>query len=161
MDYSIKAFFSSIPLAGTVVIKRPLPLDNKTAERLSKVHSTNTSVEKLFKNAMRSLKITGIYGDIRVLGKPDFVNHATKVAVFLDGCFWHGHVKCYKEPTHNRDYWQTKILTNKKRRQKVRHQLKKEGWLVLEFWECMLRKDIKKIIKRVEQVIKQRSRLGY
>lgn len=143
------------------MIKRPIPLDKETAERLSKVHSTNTSVERLFKKAMRNSKITGIFGTKRLLGKPDFVNQSTKVAVFLDGCFWHGHQKCYKEPTHNKEYWQNKIQNNKKRRQKVRRQLEKDGWLVLAFWECMVKKDVEKITKKVGQAIKQRLSLNY
>lgn len=73
--------------------------------------------------------------DRRVPGTPDISNRRCKVAVFIDGCFWHGCSTCYKEPTTNVPFWRNKLYANRQRRIKVRRQLRSNGWVVLEFWE--------------------------
>ncbi len=73
--------------------------------------------------------------DRNVPGTPDISNRRCKLAVFIDGCFWHGCMSCYREPTTNVPFWRNKLKANKRRRLKVKAQLKAEGWRVLEFWE--------------------------
>jgi DNA mismatch endonuclease (patch repair protein) len=73
--------------------------------------------------------------DRRVSGTPDISSSREKVAVFIDGCFWHGCRKCYKEPTSNTGFWRAKLRRNKQRRRKVKKRLTASGWTVLEFWE--------------------------
>lgn len=70
-----------------------------------------------------------------VLGKPDIVHRGKKLAVFIDGCFWHGCKKCHSIPKSNNKFWRNKIEYNKKRRIKVKKGLTKEGWIIMEFWE--------------------------
>jgi DNA mismatch endonuclease (patch repair protein) len=135
---------------------RPIALDKKTGERLSKVRSRGTKIEKLFEAAIRKLGYTNLFVPKEICGRPDFADPSSKVAVFLDGCFWHGHSRCYKAPKHNLEYWQEKVQNNKKRRRDVRRKLKKKGWLVLEFWECDIKKDCQKIAEYVDQMVKKR-----
>lgn len=73
--------------------------------------------------------------DRRVLGIPDISSSEARVAVFIDGCFWHGCDQCYKEPTSNTGFWRAKLERNKLRRREVKKGLKRRGWKVLEFWE--------------------------
>ena len=58
-----------------------------------------------------------------------------KIAVNIDGCFWHRCPAHYKEPTRNRDYWRTKIEINHSRDNETDHLLSQFGWTVLRFWE--------------------------
>ncbi|WP_009965988.1 very short patch repair endonuclease [Verrucomicrobium spinosum] len=70
--------------------------------------------------------------------KPDFVFWKLRVAVFVDGCFWHGCPRCYVRPKQNRKFWDTKVTANRARDEKVTRQLRKAGWRVLRLWECAL-----------------------
>ena len=73
--------------------------------------------------------------DRTVLGRPDISNKGKKLAVFVDGCFWHGCPKCYREPETNRDFWRDKVEGNRKRREVVRDGLERQGFRVVEIWE--------------------------
>ncbi len=70
-----------------------------------------------------------------LLGKPDFVFPAERLAVFVDGCFWHGCPECSRPPRSNRDYWNGKLNRNKARDQDVNAELRRQGWRVARFWE--------------------------
>lgn len=74
-----------------------------------------------------------------VVGKPDFGNKTRKVAVFIDGCFWHGCPKCYREPKSNTGFWREKVERNKRRDAFVGDKLKGMGWIVIRVWECDLK----------------------
>lgn len=73
--------------------------------------------------------------DRSVFGNPDISNRSKNLAVFIDGCFWHGCKRCYKEPKTNTEFWRSKISRNQKRRKVVRSMLKKDGITMLQFWE--------------------------
>lgn len=70
-----------------------------------------------------------------VVGNPDFSFPQAKIAVFVDGCFWHGCPKCGHIPKSNSEYWNKKISKTKMRDKENRALLKKEGWEVIGFWE--------------------------
>lgn len=72
-------------------------------------------------------------------GKPDFVFRVVRVAIFVDGCFWHGCPRCYKMPKSNRVFWAKRIRTNMTRDRRVATELRRQGWRVLRVWECRLR----------------------
>jgi DNA mismatch endonuclease (patch repair protein) len=75
-----------------------------------------------------------------VAGKPDFAWPGLKVALFVDGCFWHGCPRCKRTPTSNTAFWDARIGGNRKRDQRVSRSLRRDGWLVIRVWECALRK---------------------
>ena len=75
-------------------------------------------------------------------GSPDFVSKARKLAIFVHGCFWHGHT-CYRgarAPKTNTAYWSAKIARNKARDARVRRALNALGYRVLVVWECRLKR---------------------
>lgn len=89
----------------------------------------------------RQLKAKHIIGWRRhypAFGKPDIVFLKQRVAVFADGCFWHGHNCRNLSPRHNATYWQQKISRNKNRDIQVRRTLRKAGWRVVRLWECRI-----------------------
>ena len=84
-----------------------------------------------------------------VPGKPDFIFPNEKIAIFLDGCFWHGCKKCRSIPESNRDFWKKKIGGNKKRDREADRKLGKAGWLVLRFWEHQIKREPSKCMDAV------------
>lgn len=95
----------------------------------------NRSTECVFVSILRAESIKGWRRNSTVFGRPDFVFRKARVAVFIDGCFWHGCKKHCRYPKSNAPYWINKIARNKTRDRVVTTQLKKAGWNVLRFWE--------------------------
>jgi len=87
--------------------------------------------------------------DRSVFGTPDITNKSKRVAVFIDGCFWHGCPKCYTEPKTNTKFWRDKIARNRERRKKVKTQLKKGNWKILQFWEHQVDLNCEKISQKI------------
>src|SRR5690348_5018736 len=77
--------------------------------------SGNKTTELQFVSLLRAAKISGWRRGSKLFSKPDFVFHRAKIAVFIDGDFWHGNPKKYRRPKSNIDYWQRKFDSNKKR----------------------------------------------
>lgn len=134
---------------------------------MSRIRSKDTTPEKrvrqwLWKHGYRyRLNVKG------VPGKPDIVMRKYRTAIFVNGCFWHGHdvelvvsseqlvVKssnCCKIPQTNRDFWVTKIRRNQERDQKNYEILSENGWQVIVVWECQLKpKTLEQTMLQVEQ----------
>jgi len=74
-------------------------------------------------------------------GTPDIVLPRYRTAVFMDGCFWHGHVPCrsYLPPLSKRDYWRRKVAANRARDRRQSAELREAGWTVIRVWECELK----------------------
>ncbi|MEN3942037.1 very short patch repair endonuclease [Prosthecobacter sp. SYSU 5D2] len=70
--------------------------------------------------------------------RPDFVFWRARVALFVDGCFWHGCPRHGTRPRQNGEFWSAKILRNQARDRKVSRVLRRDGWSVLRIWECTL-----------------------
>jgi DNA mismatch endonuclease, patch repair protein len=109
---------------------------------MSRVKSRgNKSTELKFIAILRRHKIVGWRRHPKMCGSPDVVFLDAKLAVFLDGCFWHGCPKCYREPKANKKYWVEKVARNKIRDAVDSATLRGAGWRVKRFWECELRDD--------------------
>jgi DNA mismatch endonuclease, patch repair protein len=74
----------------------------------------------------------------RLRVRPDFIFRAQRVAVFVDGCFWHGCPRHGTRPRQNRKFWDEKIARNRARDRLVTRRLRQRGWTVLRLWECAL-----------------------
>ena len=81
--------------------------------------------------------------------KVDFVFRQVRLAIFVDGCFWHGCPKHETKPKNNRAFWRRKLSANKARDRLVNHALRRAGWRVLRIWECSLHKNLRSCIKRI------------
>jgi DNA mismatch endonuclease (patch repair protein) len=127
----------------------------KRSELMSRIRSHgNVATELRF---IRLLKHSGITGWRRhhcLHGKPDFVFLNLRLAVFVDGCFWHGCPRCYGEPKSNRAFWRRKITANRKRDLAVNRALRKSGWRVLRVWQHELkRRNEARLLKRMQRAI--------
>jgi len=70
--------------------------------------------------------------------RPDFSFPKLKIALFIDGCFWHGCPKCYRLPKSRKKFWSAKVLRNKERDRFQTFALKRNRWRVIRIWECSL-----------------------
>ncbi len=95
----------------------------------------NKSTEQRLISVLRLNKITGWRRTYPLLGSPDVAFPKQRVAVFVDGFFWHGHPTKCRLPRTNRQYWINKIQRNKFRDRYVSRTLRKMGWTVLRIWE--------------------------
>lgn len=111
----------------------------KRSDIMSKVRSKNNkSTELKLIQIFQDNNIKGWRRNYPVKGHPDFVFLDKKIAVFVDGCFWHGHDCRNTRPSDNAEYW------NKKRERNIRHDkevttlFEQRGWTVIRIWECEL-----------------------
>lgn len=99
---------------------------------MSKIRSSKTKPELKLKPLLKKLGFT--FQPQGIFGKPDFANKKQKIAIFIDGCFWHG-CRCKTRPKSNIVFWETKIKRNKHRDSLVNKTLKRQGWKVVRIWE--------------------------
>src|ERR1700677_2790666 len=99
----------------------------------------NTTTELPLSKLLWEAGMRGYRKHWPVAGKPDFAWPGRKIAVFVDGCFWHG-CTCKYLPRTNTEFWRNKIEANKRRDRRVVRSLRKDGWTVIRVQECAARK---------------------
>jgi DNA mismatch endonuclease (patch repair protein) len=104
------------------------------------VKSKNTIPEMLVRTALFSLGYRFRLHKKELPGKPDIVLPKYKKAIFVNGCFWHGHSGCKasKRPQSNSNFWNAKLNRNIARDKEIYEQLKQMGWQSIIVWECQL-----------------------
>ena len=112
----------------------------------------NKTTERRFRSALISSGSRGwIVRPRDIVGKPDFYFPALQIAVFVDGCFWHGCPKCGHVPKTNTRFWRAKIQKNQSRDKKITNELKGQGIAVLRFWEHEILSDLKNCTSQLVQ----------
>ena len=107
---------------------------------MSRIRSAgNATTELRLIGIMRAARVSGWRRNARVFGRPDFVFPIQRIALFVDGCYWHGCPRCNYRPATNRAFWIAKIAANKKRDRLVNRTLRKQGYRVIRLWEHSLR----------------------
>jgi len=102
----------------------------------------NATTELAFLRLLRNARISGWRRHLNLPGKPDFVFRSRRLAVFIDGCFWHGCPRCYRLPEGNRPYWKAKVLSNRRRDRRRARELRSLNWRVLRVWEHSLKSPV-------------------
>lgn len=121
----------------------------KRSDIMRKVKSNkNKSTELKLISFFKMYFIKGWRRNYKIKGKPDFVFLDKKIAVFTDGCFWHGHNCRNLTPQDNSKYWKNKIRNNKIRDRKVNRYLRNLGWQVVRIWECELKDKNRSVLLR-------------
>ena len=126
---------------------------------MSRVRSTgNRTTEKRLVVLLRKAGLSGWRRHHPLLGRPDFAWPRAKVAVFVDGCFWHGH-DCGKNihPKTNVGAWREKIRQNRERDRRVNRSLRQQGWRIVRIWECALAKKPNHCIARIRKALGTRA----
>ena len=98
--------------------------------------------------------------NVKLPGKPDLVFQAARVAVFVDGCFWHGCVVHKKPPKTNVEFWACKISKNVERDKQVNLQLAELGWTVLRFWEHEIKCDLSACTQSITLALRKHAHDG-
>ncbi len=127
----------------------------KRSEVMKAVKSKNAKTTELkMIQIFKELKISGWRRTYPLIGKPDFAFPKKRVAVFVDGCFWHGHDCRNVTPKDNSDFWSKKRAYNKAHDQEVNNLLSDKGWKVVRIWECELKnKNREKLVKKIEEIL--------
>jgi DNA mismatch endonuclease, patch repair protein len=106
---------------------------------MSRIRSRgNSTTELTLIKIMRNAGLKGWRRNSELPGRPDFVFPKRHMAVFVDGCFWHGCPKCYVPPRSNRPYWSAKVTGNRARDRRRSRELRLRGWRVVRLWEHLL-----------------------
>jgi len=116
----------------------------------------NRTTELCFRMALVRAGIKGWETNAEdLVGKPDFFFRKKRIAVFVDGCFWHGCPRCGHYPKTRSSFWKMKILRNKERDQKNRRKLHRNGIKVLRIWEHSLKtpKQLNLKIKKMKDLL--------
>lgn len=134
-------------------------MDVKSKEARSKnmaaIKSRDTRVELKLRKALFAAGFR-YRVNYKITGKPDIVFVGKRVAVFVDGCFWHACPVCYREPENNREFWRKKISGNRERDLKVTRELEEAGWVVLRFWEHEVRKNTESVMEVIRTALAER-----
>lgn len=127
----------------------------KRSELMSHIRSTNTKPEVALRHALWRQGFRYRMNLKGLPGSPDIVLPKHRTAVFVHGCFWHGHKGCkeFTVPKTNTEFWVKKIKRNQERDQEVWRQLEAEGWSVVIVWECDLAKA--KFNETVERIVSE------
>ena len=107
----------------------------------------NKATELRLASILRAARITGWWRHQPLPGHPDFIFRHQRLAVFVDGCFWHGCRWHCRMPKSRTAFWNPKIARNKKRDHAVRFLLRKHGWRVLRLWEHSLADPVRTLQK--------------
>lgn len=104
------------------------------------IRGKNTKPEMLIRRGLHRLGLRFLVHDKRLPGKPDMVFPKWQAAIFVNGCFWHGHdCRLFKLPSTRTEFWRDKICANKERDRTVIKRLEETGWRTLTIWECQIK----------------------
>jgi len=133
--------------------------DRSPAQRsqtMRQVRSRDTSCEVQLRRCLHRL---GLRYSLqrRLPGSPDIVFVRARVAVFVDGCYWHGCPEHCRMPSSNRDYWTRKIERNRARDRRVDEELGAMGWRVVRVWEHEVQPDAARAAQRIARIVRSRQ----
>lgn len=127
--------------------------------RMGRVRQTGTDIELRLRHALWA---TGLRYRVKAAsslpGRPDIVFVTAKVAIFVDGCFWHGCPLHGTKPASNAIFWSEKIRRNQQRDQQVDDKLSAAGWRVVRVWEHEVKKDLTGCVSRIRAVVQTADR---
>lgn len=135
--------------------RAPLPKNEVISRVMSANKSKNTAPEKLLRKELWRENLRGFRLHYKnIPGRPDIVFTKNKLAVFVNGCFWHRCPNCQLPlPKSNSDFWEEKFEKNTIRDKMKIDLLKKEGWEVIVIWECQIKENINKSILEIKKII--------
>lgn len=125
------------------------------------VQGKGTSLERRLSSMLAGMRLKSWRKNAKdITGKPDVVFDANRLAIFVDGCFWHGCPHCQRKlPITNRDYWQRKISRNIVLAESTNQQLRNTGWTVVRIWEHEMRDPVTmgEMRVKIRQILNRKS----
>ena len=129
--------------------------DRLTRERrswnMSRIRGKDTEIEVKVRRYLFSQGFRFRKNVAKMLGKPDIVLPKYRTVVFIHGCYWHRHEGCKNctTPTTNREFWLKKFEENMERDLRCKQILEAEGWNVLVLWECEIKGDFDRLMRKL------------
>ncbi|MBI4567730.1 MAG: very short patch repair endonuclease [Planctomycetes bacterium] len=124
------------------------------SETMRRVRGRGTWPEVNLQRALRATGSRNFRLNVRALpGCPDIVFPSARVALFVDGCFWHGCPRCYRRPNSRRGYWDAKLARNRARDRRNRAALRVAGWRVVRIWEHEVAADAERCAARIAALL--------
>ncbi|MCY1040410.1 very short patch repair endonuclease [Corallococcus sp. bb12-1] len=123
------------------------------SQQMSRIRGSNTKPELLLRRALWSRGRRYRLHTPTPVGKPDIVFLGARVAVFIDGCFWHGCPDHYVRPRTRDDFWSMKLTENVERDRRQTVELERLGWRVCRLWEHQVWEDTTRAAEQVEQAV--------
>jgi DNA mismatch endonuclease (patch repair protein) len=118
--------------------------DAPTSRRMRSVRQKDTAPELAVRKIVTALGFRYRVRNRDLPGSPDLANRVNGWAIFVHGCFWHGHSRCRKAtvPKRNRDFWKSKFADNRRRDRVASLRLRRRGFRTLTVWECQTRDSV-------------------
>lgn len=123
----------------------------KRSALMARVRTRNTQPEVALRRALHAAGVRGWRLHRPLPGKPDLVFNRARLAVFVDGAFWHGHPDYYRGQSG--EFWDKKISGNRARDQRVDSELAALGWTVVRIWDFEIEKDVATCVGRIQAVM--------
>ena len=132
--------------------RAPIPRKEVTSRTMSRVGAKNTLPEQVFRAELRRLGLVSYRLHPKTLpGRPDVYFPSKKLAIFINGCFWHRCPYCKPSmPKTHKTFWSTKFAANVARDKVKRTLLKKKGIRSVVFWECQIKKNVQKLVAKLK-----------
>src|SRR2546425_11489461 len=120
----------------------------KRSQVMASIRSTDSSPERILRTCLRRARIPySTYGNLP--GTPDIVIKASKLAIFVHGCFWHGCPHHYRGPQSNVKYWSAKLQRNRARDRTNASRIRALGWRTTVVWECQVNRSPRLVVERL------------
>lgn len=123
---------------------------------MSRIRGINTTPEVLLRKALWVRRLRYRLRQ-KIIGRPDLVFPRLKLAIFVDGCFWHGCPRHGVLPKNNARFWATKLARNRARDRQVNKVLSSNGWKVVRFWEHEIEGSVEKVANFIARTMRQLS----
>lgn len=134
--------------------RSPVPLNENTVKSMKGNVRKDTKPELMLRMLLREAGYPGYRLQWKVLGRPDICYPGRRVAIFVNGCFWHRCPICNLPlPKNNHDFWVDKFNRNVERDKSNIKALEDDGWTVVTIWECEIKKNPKEVVDRLVDVL--------
>lgn len=139
--------------------RSPIPEKISTSRVMSANKARNSKPELVLRKHLWQSNLKGYRLHYKGLpGRPDLVYLNRKVAVFINGCFWHRCPLCNPNtPKTNKEFWKVKFENNIKRDAKKKSELEALGWTVITIWECQIKRDVLNQVSNIQTALKNRA----
>ena len=135
------------------------PLNEHTVKSMKGNRRKDTKPEMALRMALREAGYPGYRLQWKVPGRPDVCYPGRRVAIYVNGCFWHRCPRCdLPLPKHNRGFWEDKFSKNVERDRRNMEAMESMGWTTVVVWECELRKERDRVVADIAGILDSRSR---
>lgn len=139
--------------------RSPTPSSENTSHVMSANKRKDTKPEIILRRALCDAGLSGYRLQWKVSGRPDIAYPGRKIAIFINGCFWHRCPYCNLPlPKSNTNFWVDKFKKNQERDERDVQALEDAGWIVITIWECEIKKDVGVIIDNISTHFLDRSK---